>query len=175
MTTPVPTYIPIKTSTCPSLTGTTKISYKIAINSSSDFPTNKRNSVDISSVIYFQILKNSNTGKFSEEWIAYSDAKAALPIGSFSSAPLRALYRNKSLNTPGFLLAALMNEGIVEKEPGKRLLCRFKSDEAFLAEMQKLAESESAVSAIANAGKSENLKSRKARNSGTAKTSKSNP
>lgn len=174
MTTPAPTYIPIKTSTCHSLTGTAKISYKIAIDTSSTFPSNTNNSVDISSVIYFQIIKNSNTGKFSEEWIAYNDAKSALPIGSFSSAPLRKLYRNKSLNTPGFLLATLINEGIVEKEPGKRLLCRFKSDEAFLVEMQKLAESESAVSAVANPGKSENLKSRKVRNSGTAKTSKSN-
>ena len=115
---------PISTSTCPSLTNTSKISYKIA--------------TDLSSAIYFQIIKNSNVGKFSEEWIAYKDAKAALPIGSFSSAPLRKLYRNKSLNTPGFLLAALLNEGIVEREPGKVMLFRFKDDEKFLAEMQKL-------------------------------------
>ncbi len=115
---------PIKTATCPSLTGTTKISYKIAIDSSSN--------------LYFQILKNSNTGKFSEEWIAYNDAKSAFPIGPFSSAPLRKLYRNKSLNTPGFLLAAMLNEDIVEREPGKQLLFRFKSDETFLAEIERL-------------------------------------
>ena len=139
--TPPQDLTPISTSTCPSLTNTSKISYKIA--------------TDPSSNIYFQIIKNSNVGKFSEEWIAYKDAKAALPIGSFSSAPLRKLYRNKSLNTPGFLLAALLNEGIVEREPGKRLMFRFKGDEEFLADMEKLAKaSESTVSAVANSGKS---------------------
>ncbi len=156
---------PIKTATCPSLTGTTKISYKIAIDTS---PT------DSSSNLYFQILKNSNTGKFSEEWIAYNDAKSALPIGPFSSAPLRALYRNKSLNTPGFLLAALLNEDIVEREPGKQLLFRFKSDKAFMAEMEELAGSVAGVSAVANSGKpgnAGNLKSRKTGASGSATTS----
>lgn len=118
---------PIKTSTCPSITGNTKISYKIAIDSSS----NARK-------LYFQIIKNSATGKFSEEWIAYSDVKSALPIGPFSSVPLRTLYQNKSLNTPGFLLAALLNEGVVEKEQGKRLLFRTCPDDAFLADVQKL-------------------------------------
>ncbi len=134
--------IPIKTATCPSLTGTTKISYKIAINSSFN--------------LYFQILKNSNTGKFSEEWIAYNDAKSAFPIGPFSSAPLRKLYRNKSLNTPGFLLAALLNEDIVEREAGKAMLFRFQSDEVFLESMQGLtdAKSVSGVSAVEKSGKS---------------------
>ncbi len=154
---------PIKTATCPSLTGTAKISYKIAIDTSSN---------DISSNLYFQILKNSNTGKFSEEWIAYNDAKSAFPIGPFSSAPLRKLYHNKSLNTPGFLLAALLNEDIVEREPGKQLLFRFKSDEAFQAEMQELAGSVSAVSAVANSGKSGNAENLKSRKVGTAKTTK---
>lgn len=128
---------PISTSTCPSLTNTSKISYKIATNPSSN--------------IYFQIIKNSNNGKFSEEWIAYKDAKSALPIGSFSSAPFRKLYRNKSLNTPGFLLAALLNEGIVERELGKVMLFRFRSDEEFLAEIEKLTEKIDATDATQSA------------------------
>lgn len=141
---PPPTLIPIKTSTCPSLTDTSKISYKIAS--------------DTSSAIHLQILKNSNTGKFSEEWIAYSDAKAALPIGSFSSAPLRNLYRNKSLNTPGFLLAVMLHEGVVEREPGKRMLFRFKSDEAFLADIQELVAAKIDVSDATQSAKSSSRK-----------------
>lgn len=129
-----PALQPIKTATCPSLTGTSKISYKIATDSS-------RN-------IHFQIIKNSQSGHFSEEWIAYSDAKADFPIGPFSSVPLRSLYQNKSLNTPGFLLAALLNEGVVEKEPGKRLLFRTCPDDAFLAEMQKLIDAGSDLSDV---------------------------
>ena len=123
-----PTLHPLKTAICPSLTGTSKISYKIA--------------TDTSGNIHFQIIKNSATGHFSEEWIAYNDAKATLPIGPFSSVPLRTLYQNKSLNTPGFLLAALLNEGAVEKEAGKRLLFRACSDDAFLADVQKLMDAE---------------------------------
>jgi hypothetical protein len=134
---PLPDPIPIKTATGPSLTGTSKISYKVAIDSTSQI--NNASKTNHSSILYFQILKNSNTGKFSEEWIAYNDAKSAFPIGPFSSAPLRKLYRHKPLNTSGFLLAALLNEDIVEREPGKQLLFRFKSDKEFLAEMERLA------------------------------------
>lgn len=119
---------PISTSTCPSLTNTSKISYMVA--------------TDPFGNLYFQIINNSATGKFSGEWIAYNDIKSALPIGTFSSVPLRTLYRNKSLNTPGFLLAALLNEGVVEKEAGKRLLYRACPDDAFLAEMQELIDAE---------------------------------
>jgi hypothetical protein len=125
---------PIKTSICPSLTNTSKISYKIATDTTSK--------TQDSSNLYFQIIKNSATGKFSEEWIAYNDVKSTLPIGTFPSVPLRTLYRNKSLNTPGFLLAALLNEGVVEKEAGKRLLYRTCPDDAFLAEMQQLIDAE---------------------------------
>ena len=175
----LPALRPIKTSTCPSLTNTSKISYKIATDSSGN--------------IHFQIIKNSESGHFSEEWIAYSDAKTAFPIGSFSSVTLRALYKNKSLNTPGFLLAALLNEGVVEKEPGKRLLFRTCPDDAFLAEMQKLidagtdihdatddvtssggaAKPVSGVSAVENSHTSAKKTTRVTSRKGTTKTAKS--
>ena len=124
----------LKTASCPSLTGTSELSYYIAI--------------DAEEVIQFKVTSNSQSGHFSEEWIAYNDAKEAFPIGPFSSVPLRTLYKNKSLNTPGFLLAALLNEGVVEKEPGKRLLFRTCPDDAFLAEMQKLIDAGSDLSDV---------------------------
>ena len=61
------------------------------------------------------------------------------------------LYKNKSLNSPGFLLAALLNEGVVEKEAGKRLLFRTCPDDAFLAEMQELMDAEIDVTDAAEA------------------------
>ncbi|WP_020683941.1 hypothetical protein [Marinobacterium rhizophilum] len=114
----------LKTSTCPTLTGSSELSYCIGI--------------DEEDTIQFRITNNTGAGQFSKEWIAYKDVKACLPQGSITSVPLRQLFRGKSLNTSGFLLAALLAEHLVAPMTGKRNLYSLCCDNDFRKEMAAL-------------------------------------
>ena len=74
--------------------------------------------------IYFRITANSGKGMFSNDWVslsAVSEAIDDLPSGQGLTSPsLHAIYFGKSLNTSGFLLAALKEEGLVVTLAGKR-------------------------------------------------------
>lgn len=100
----------LKTGTCPSLSGKTKLTYRIACNDKSE--------------IQMCISHNSGPGYFSEEWVPLSAILQILDKypgnKPFTSYPLHALYRGKSINTPYFLLAALKQEGLVRLSTVKR-------------------------------------------------------
>lgn len=117
----------LKSASCPTLTGTSELSYHIAVNAEE--------------VLYLKLSSNTGSGHFSDEWIAYNDAKSAFPLGPTSSIPLRKLFKNKSLNSSGFLLAILLNLGIVEPVPGKLRRYQTCPDEAFLKLMDILIQS----------------------------------
>lgn len=123
----LPTLRVIQAASCPTLTGTSKLSYQIA--------------VDAKEELHLKITSNTGSGHFSDEWVAYNDAKSAFPLGPTSSIPLRKLFKNRSLNTSGFLLAVLLNLGIVEPAPGKRMRYQTCSDDDFLKSMQILIKS----------------------------------
>ncbi|MBR9890002.1 MAG: hypothetical protein GYB20_20160 [Oceanospirillales bacterium] len=117
----------IKSASCPTLTGTSELSYHIA--------------VDAEKALYLKLSSNTGNGHFSNEYIAYNDAKSAFPLGPTSSIPLRKLFKNKSLNSSGFLLAILLNLGIAEPFPGKLRRYQTCSDEAFLKSIDILIQS----------------------------------
>lgn len=117
---------------CPTLSGTSELSYHIA--------------VDAKEVLYLKSTSNTGSGHFSDEWVAYSDAKTAFPLGPTSSIPLRKIFKNKSLNSSGFLLAILLNLGIVEPVPGKLRRYQTCPDDAFLKLMDALIESDEDLS-----------------------------
>ncbi len=85
----------VKQSTCPSLSGRSKLNYTIGNTTDNE--------------LMIRIDKNSSTGKFNNEWIP-ADAilelieKAEAP---FHSSALKSLYEKKSLNSAGFLCACL--------------------------------------------------------------------
>jgi len=67
--------------------------------------------------LYIRILNNSGGGFFSNEWILIDDINNALkdisndqPISSIHLFPL---FKGKSVNTPGYLLAVLINEKVL--------------------------------------------------------------
>ena len=100
----------LKTGTCPSLSGKSKLTYQIGCEGKSD--------------IQFRITANSGTGFFGDDWVSLSDIQEVLdkvpsgkPVTSFVLVPL---YRGKSMNTPGFLFAALKQEGLVERSKDKQ-------------------------------------------------------
>lgn len=93
----------LKTGTCPSLSGKSKLTYEIGCSPESD--------------LLVRISKNSGTGFFSDAWVTWEQLQRALakngtnPITSFT---LRPLFKGQSVNTPGFLMAALKNEQLLQ-------------------------------------------------------------
>lgn len=92
--------------TCPSITRKSKLTYHVGI---------------LGSEIQLKIHANSGGGFFSEEWVPLSDIVDRLPTaGPFTSRVLNTLFTGKSTNTPGFLMAVLRNEGLVQPSTSKR-------------------------------------------------------
>ena len=92
----------LKSGTCPSLSGRSKLTYEVAVGPSND--------------LHVRIAKNSGNGFFHEGWVAWERVQAVLdknankPIICHTLEPL---FKGLSVNTPGFLLAALKHEGLV--------------------------------------------------------------
>jgi hypothetical protein len=118
----------IKKSTSKNLQGTATLTYHIGL--------------DNTSALYWKIHANSGNGMFSSEWVAFNDIQQTLdkwpkdsPIVSMALYPL---FNGKSVNTPSFLLATLVKEGILEVVPGKKRHYQLGDAKPFLAEMDKL-------------------------------------
>jgi hypothetical protein len=78
---------------------------------------------DEDSNIHIRIWVNSSNGFFSNEWIPLTSLTELLKRQSgepFTSFVLEPLFSGKSSNTPGFMIAALLNEGLVTLEEGKK-------------------------------------------------------
>ena len=100
----------LKTATCPSLSGKSKLTFQIGCMGKSE--------------IHFRVSANTGHGFFSDEWVALADIQEAMdkaprgePITSFILLPL---FRGKSINTPCFLFAALKGEGLVQASKDKQ-------------------------------------------------------
>lgn len=118
----------LKTATCPSMSGKSKLTYQVACSADSE--------------ILFRISDNSGAGFFSREWVplaairqAFAKAPSAKSITSFH---LHALFQGKSINTPAFLLAALKNEGLLVPSTTTRRCQELTDGAKFLGEMRAL-------------------------------------
>jgi hypothetical protein len=123
-----PTITTIKKATCKNLQGTATLTHHIGL--------------DDTSALLWKIHANSGNGMFSSEWVAFGDIQQTLdkwpkdsPITSMALYPL---FNGKSVNTPSFLLATLVKEGILEVVPGKKRHYQLGDAKPFLAEMDKL-------------------------------------
>jgi hypothetical protein len=93
----------LKTAECPSLSGSSTLTYEIGLSPED--------------ALQFRIVGNDGGGLFSKEWVLWRTLEAALrteqPVtaGHLKRA---GVCRGKSANTPGFLVAALLGEGLVE-------------------------------------------------------------
>ena len=120
----------IKIATCPTCSGKAKLTYH--------FGCAKDNQVHI------RIVVNSGGGFFSEEWVPLKATlvsldKAPHPI---TALPFVNLFTGKSVNTPGFLLAVLKQEGLVKLLEGKVRGYERLDSGAFMAEVNKLVSSD---------------------------------
>jgi hypothetical protein len=93
----------LKEGTCPTSSGKSTLSYNIGI--------------DETGAIHLKVAGNDGGGFFSNEWISYHDIQTALtdwPADQgITSMTFRKIFRGKSANTPGFLIAFLVDEGLL--------------------------------------------------------------
>ena len=88
----------LKTVECQSLSGRSTITYELGCNEKKD--------------THLRLTGNSGGGKFSNEWVPVTEILASdQPI---TPALLQSFFKGKSTNSPGFVMAALVNEGLVE-------------------------------------------------------------
>ena len=91
----------IKTGICKSSSGQSTLTYNIA---------------KVGSDIQFQIEANTGTGFFSKEWISLKDIQDAITKDKpFTSTVLYPLFQGKSINTAAFLMAVLLDLGLVKR------------------------------------------------------------
>jgi hypothetical protein len=95
----------LKIGTCPNLSDSAKLTYHIGCNAESK--------------IQLRVFSNSGKGFFSKEWVSLDTILKAIdkcpkdkPLNGFWLTPL---YAGKSINTPSFLMAVLLAEGLVKK------------------------------------------------------------
>ena len=99
-----------RTGTCDTLTKKSRLTYHVGT-----LPDGE---------VYFRIHKNTGNGFFSREWIALADIQKVLskiPVGKpVTAIMLNDLFTGKSVNTPGFLLAVLVQEKLLLPMQGKK-------------------------------------------------------
>jgi len=122
----------LKTASCPSLSGKSRLTYEIACS----------DNVDDQSEIALRIATNTGGGFFSDEWLPLT-AVEKIVSGSaakkgLTSTTLHPLFKGKSINTAGFLLAVLKAEGAVQLQAGKTRLYEVGDFEGFLAATRAL-------------------------------------
>ena len=99
-----PSITNLHTAKCRTLSDKSELTYNIGI--------------DDKSRTVLRIASNTGGGYWSREYVSFdaiTSALEAVPEGSkITSIHLFKLFKGKSSNTPGFLLAVLLNEGVLE-------------------------------------------------------------
>jgi hypothetical protein len=118
----------VRTATTDTLTRKSKLTYQIGT-----LPDGE---------VYLRIHKNSGNGFFSREWIALSDIQKAIgeiPAGEpVTAIVLGDLFEGRSVNTPGFLLAVLVQEKLLIPMQGKKRSHEPVSPEEFRERVRQL-------------------------------------
>ena len=111
----------LKTGTCPSLSGKSKLTYEIGAGSDSN--------------ICVRVTKNTGAGMFSKTWVALDQVHRLVNDKPITSTTLAPLFKGGSANSAGFLLAVMKQEGLVQAvgRAYERL-----DGKAFFAEIKKL-------------------------------------
>ncbi|WP_206211875.1 hypothetical protein [Wenzhouxiangella sp. XN24] len=114
--------------TCQSLSGKSNITYQIGVHPEG--------------AMYLRIYGNTGGGFFSPEWVALAEVQqfiAAAPKDKpLSSWSLHQLFRGKSVNTPAFLMAALVHEKWLRILKGKKRGLEVLDEAPFMAKLETL-------------------------------------
>jgi len=125
MNTPVITMV--KTATCKSLSGRSEITYNLGKGADGE--------------IFMRLEKNTGSGIFSDQWVSFGEIEGLMRQGPLDAPVgvrnLRPLYVGRSANSAGFLLAALINEGVTAKKEGSKFDYAWVSSAAYLETIRK--------------------------------------
>ena len=119
----------LKTGNCSSRSGKSKLTYLIGADSDSE--------------IHFRIHGNTGNGFFNNDWIPLKTVLELLGKsgGAFTSFTLHPLLKGKSNNTPAFLIAALLEEGIIHRSLTEKRCYELSDVSVFMAKIKPLTES----------------------------------
>jgi hypothetical protein len=97
----------LKTGECPSLSGQSTLTYQIGCNNDNE--------------VHVALTGNSGKGIFNRDWIALDEIYSLLTgQEKITSGGLHGLFEGRSSNSAGFVLAALLKEGLLKISPGNR-------------------------------------------------------
>jgi hypothetical protein len=118
----------LKEANCPTSSGKSILGYQAG--------------TDDSGAIYLKVASNDGGGFFSNEWISFTDIQAAIEAWpdeqGITSMTFRKIFRGKSANTPGFLIAVLVAEGLLAPMEGKSRVHQACDPGTFLASVADL-------------------------------------
>jgi hypothetical protein len=118
-----------KTATCETLTRKSKLTYQIGTLQDGE--------------VYLRIHRNTGNGFFSNEWVSLADIQKAIrkiPAGKpVTAIVLSDLFEGRSVNTPGFMLSALVEEKLLVPMQGKKRSHEPVSPEEFRDRVRQLA------------------------------------
>lgn len=117
----------LKAGTCPSLSGKSKLKYEFGC--------------DHENRVHLHIASNTGAGYFSRDWVPLD--QIALVLKKNGSNPitchtLRPIFQGRSVNTPGFLLAALKAERLVQTMADQARCYEALDPSGLIAELQAL-------------------------------------
>ena len=123
----------IKTGNCPSRSGKSKLTYLIGADSASE--------------IHFRINGNTGNGFFNNDWVPLNTILELLGKsgGAFTSFTLHPLLKGKSNNTPAFLIAALLEEGIIHRSLSEKRCYELSDVSVFMAKIKPMTEAKTVI------------------------------
>ena len=123
----------LKTGNCPSRSGKSKLTYLIG--------------ADADSEIHFRIHGNTGNGFFNNDWVPLETILELLGKsgGAFTSYALHPLLKGKSNNTPAFLIASLLEEGIIHRSVSEKRCYELSDVSVFMAKIKPLLEAKTVI------------------------------
>ncbi len=123
----------IKTGNCSSRSGKSKLTYLIGADSASE--------------IHFRINGNTGNGFFNNDWVPLEIILELLTKagGAFTSYALHPLLKGKSNNTPAFLIASLLEEGIIHRSSIEKRCYELSDVSVFMAKIKPLLEAKTVI------------------------------
>jgi len=127
------TILTLKTGNCSSRSGKSKLTYLIGADSASE--------------IHFRINGNTGNGFFNKDWIPLETILELLGKsgGAFTSYALHPLLKGKSNNTPAFLIASLLEEGIIHRSSIEKRCYEMSDVSVFMAKIKPMVESKTVI------------------------------
>ena len=123
----------LKTGNCSSRSGKSKLTYLIGADSASE--------------IHFRINGNTGNGFFNNDWVPLEIILELLTKagGAFTSYALHPLLKGKSNNTPAFLIASLLEEGIIHRSSIEKRCYELSDVSVFMAKIKPLLEAKTVI------------------------------